>query len=106
MSGLGTDDDTLMEIIITRSEVNKNPASQFYTSPHYDIRLTLIRPPKVYILTCPCHIPVQIDLRDILEFYEGKYDKPLKDAVASETSGDYRETLIRILGNDDASNDE
>ncbi|CAG7830130.1 unnamed protein product [Allacma fusca] len=65
-SGVGTDDDTLIEILVTRSE---------------------------------------IDLRDILEFYEGKYGKPLVDVVASETSGDYRKTLTRILGEEVSDNE-
>jgi len=59
MQGGGTDDGTLMQIIVTRSEV---------------------------------------DLQDIAEYYAIKYEKPLSDAIADDTSGDYRKILIRILG--------
>ena len=42
-----------------------------------------------------CHF--QIDLRDICEAFEAKYEKSLCDVIADETSGDYRQTLQSIV---------
>jgi len=40
----------------------------------------------------------EIDLEDIAEYYEIKHEQSLADAVSSDTSGDYRAILLRLLG--------
>ncbi|XP_046350177.2 annexin A7-like [Haliotis rufescens] len=40
----------------------------------------------------------EIDLKDIKEIYEGKYEKPLSAVIESDTSGDYKQLLLAILG--------
>lgn len=59
MKGLGTDDKTLIRVIVCRSE---------------------------------------LDLQYIKGAYEKMYGKSLKDAVASECSGDYKKLLLEIIG--------
>ncbi|XP_052182176.1 annexin D5-like [Diospyros lotus] len=59
MKGLGTDDTTLIRVIVTRTE---------------------------------------IDMQYIKTEYQKKYNKPLNDAVHSETSGHYRSFLLALLG--------
>ncbi|KMT01361.1 hypothetical protein BVRB_9g213750 [Beta vulgaris subsp. vulgaris] len=59
MKGLGTDDTTLIRVIVTR---------------------------------------VEIDMQYIKAEYQKKYKKSLVDAVHSETSGNYRDFLLALLG--------
>ncbi|XP_046557370.1 annexin A7-like isoform X1 [Haliotis rubra] len=40
----------------------------------------------------------EIDLADIKEVFQGKYEKSLSAAVESDTSGDYKQLLLAILG--------
>ncbi|XP_013785428.2 annexin-B12-like [Limulus polyphemus] len=58
MQGPGTDDKTLIRILVSRSEV---------------------------------------DLKDIKELYLIQYGSNLADDVAADTSGDYRNLLLRII---------
>ena len=46
-------------------------------------------------IACICHL--QIDLRNICDAYKAKYGQRLYDAVASETSGDYQQTLLSLI---------
>ncbi|XP_076440597.1 annexin A13-like [Babylonia areolata] len=62
--GPGTDDERLMQLIVSHSE---------------------------------------IDLQDIADKYREMYSCALQEAIADETSGDYRKLLIRILNPDDDS---
>ncbi|KAK3550936.1 hypothetical protein QTP70_010123 [Hemibagrus guttatus] len=57
MKGAGTDEDTLIRIIVGRSE---------------------------------------IDLETIKDMYLEKYDMPLKEAISSECSGDFKRLLVAI----------
>ncbi|KAI5608021.1 annexin A13 isoform X2 [Silurus asotus] len=57
MKGAGTDEDTLIRIIVGRSE---------------------------------------IDLETIKDMYLEKYDVPLKEAISSECSGDFKRLLVAI----------
>ncbi|XP_047330089.1 annexin D5-like [Impatiens glandulifera] len=59
MKGMGTNDSTLIRIVVSRAE---------------------------------------IDMQYIKGEYQKKYGKSLKDAVRSETSGNYREFLLALLG--------
>ncbi|XP_062017019.1 uncharacterized protein LOC133733405 [Rosa rugosa] len=59
MKGLGTDDSTLLRVIVSRAE---------------------------------------IDLQYIKAEYQNKYGKSLGDAVRSETSGNYRDLLLALIG--------
>ncbi|GFQ95383.1 annexin A3, partial [Trichonephila clavata] len=58
LNGPGTDDKTIIRILVSRSE---------------------------------------IDLLDIQEWYHMKYDVDLSEAIYSDTSGDYRKLLLKIL---------
>uniref|UniRef100_H3A1E5 Annexin n=1 Tax=Latimeria chalumnae TaxID=7897 RepID=H3A1E5_LATCH len=58
MKDVGTDEDTLIRIIVSRSE---------------------------------------IDLETIKERYEEKYDVPLRQAISSECSGDFKQVLLELL---------
>ena len=40
----------------------------------------------------------EIDLQDVKDEYRTCYQKSLHDAVASETSGDYKKLLLGIVG--------
>jgi len=40
----------------------------------------------------------EIDMQYIKAEYEKKYQKPLVDAIHSETSGNYRNFLLALLG--------
>lgn len=59
MKGFGTDDATLIRIIVSRSE---------------------------------------IDLGTIKKAYQELYSKTLHDAVKKETSGDYKNALLALIG--------
>ncbi|XP_059802356.1 annexin A5-like isoform X2 [Hypanus sabinus] len=62
MKGAGTDDSTLMRVIVSRSE---------------------------------------IDLADIKDAYKAKYDEVVHLAIMGDTSGDYRDSLLKICGGED-----
>lgn len=62
MKGAGTDDDTLIRVMVSRSE---------------------------------------IDMLDIRKEYRIHFGKSLLNAIKSDTSGDYRNTLLLICGGDD-----
>ncbi|XP_072138635.1 annexin A5-like isoform X1 [Mobula birostris] len=62
MKGAGTDDSTLMRIMVSRSE---------------------------------------IDLADIKAAYKAKYEETLHSTIVGDTSGDYKDTLVKICGGDD-----
>ncbi len=57
-AGLGTDDSTLIRVIVSRSE---------------------------------------IDLETIKKLYEQHYERPLYNAVESETSGDYKKAILSVI---------
>lgn len=59
MAGIGTDDRTLIRIVVGRSEV---------------------------------------DLGEIKEVYNTKYNKSLAERIEQDTSGDYKKTLVTIVG--------
>ncbi|XP_048472346.1 annexin A5-like [Rhincodon typus] len=62
MKGAGTDDDTLMRIMVSRSE---------------------------------------IDLVEIKAIYKAKYGDTLNSSIVGDTSGDYKNTLVKLCGGDD-----
>ncbi|KAG8014408.1 Annexin A13, partial [Nibea albiflora] len=68
MKGLGTDEDTLIRIIISRSEASPPPPNNH-----------------------------DIDLETVKDMYLEKYDVTLKDALDSECGGDFKRLLIEIL---------
>ena len=42
-------------------------------------------------------LSLQIDLKDICDAFEAKYEQSLYDVVAGETSGDYQQTLLSLI---------
>ncbi|KAK0574672.1 hypothetical protein LWI29_027111 [Acer saccharum] len=62
MKGMGTDEDALTRVIVTRAEK---------------------------------------DLKDIKEYYYKRNSVPLEQAVAKDTSGDYKDFLLTLLGKED-----
>ncbi|KAK0604589.1 hypothetical protein LWI29_017251 [Acer saccharum] len=62
MKGMGTDEDALTRVIVTRAEK---------------------------------------DLKDIKEYYYKRNSVPLEQAVAKDTSGDYKKFLLTLLGKED-----
>ncbi|XP_075572052.1 annexin A6 isoform X2 [Pelecanus crispus] len=64
MKGLGTRDNTLIRIMVSRSE---------------------------------------IDMLDIREIFRTKYEKSLHNMIKEDTSGEYKEALLKLCGGDDDS---
>lgn len=59
MEGMGTDDKTLIRIVVSRSE---------------------------------------IDLEDIKEVFQRRYEKSLAEMIKDDTSGDYKKCLLSVVG--------
>lgn len=85
MKGLGTDEDTLIRIIIGRSEVGVClPPPPFDDGMGWGDAFSVVINP-------------QIDLETVKDMYLEKYDVTLKDALDSECGGDFKRLLIEIL---------
>lgn len=104
MKGMGTDEDTLIRIIVGRSEVSVFPWVN-------RIVIKTLPQPQLYVSFksinssdflknqkwTGCALVQQIDLETVKDMYLEKYDVTLKDALDSECGGDFKRLLIEIL---------
>ncbi|CAG4982690.1 unnamed protein product [Colias eurytheme] len=124
MQGMGTDDRTLIRILVSRAELDLGTIKMEYERL-YD--KTLASEVRVFVaVECVENAPAwfarrlrdamqgggtedrilvrilvnrsEIDLEAVKREYEVLYDKTLLSDVAGETSGDYRKALIALLG--------
>lgn len=93
MKGAGTDEDTLVRIVVCRSEVT-------LTNDRFQRCLLVF----IYAIYGRCWLwPLrntlvcqQFDLETIKDMYLEKYDVSLKDALKDECSGDFKRLLLAI----------
>ncbi len=86
--GAGTDDQCLIRLIASRCEVGHK---KDIIDP---LNKTMLYERHTYLLL-QCS---QIDLADIAEAYEDFHGKSLTSKIKSETSGDYQNLLLGLLG--------
>eukprot|EP00058_Branchiostoma_floridae_P004464 XP_002589952.1 hypothetical protein BRAFLDRAFT_131265 [Branchiostoma floridae] len=95
MKGLGTDDKTLIRIVVTRTGIALDAPAYFAALLNRSMSGAgtadddLIRG---VVSRC------EIDMEYIKAKYEEMYEKPLADAIADDCGGDYKKCLISLLG--------
>ncbi|KPJ07054.1 Annexin-B10, partial [Papilio machaon] len=115
MQGLGTDDTTLIRVLVSRAEVDLAAIKREYEALYDKTLESEIRNAAAWFAMRlraatqgagtddGCLVRVicsraEIDLNDIKKEYERLYDKTLQSDIEGETSGDYKRALVALLG--------
>jgi len=78
MKGAGTDDTTLIRVVVSRCEV-------CHCHPQVPVSI---------------HIHTQVDMVEIKKAFFQLYNKTLSKMIEGDCSGDYRKMLIALVGRD------
>ncbi|ELW64362.1 Annexin A6 [Tupaia chinensis] len=103
MKGLGTRDNTLIRIMVSRSELDMLDIREIFRTKYEKSLYSMIKGLGTRDNTL-IRIMVsrsELDMLDIREIFRTKYEKSLYSMIKNDTSGEYKKALLKLCGGDD-----